>query len=132
MKDKSKEVKPVLWADKRLSTITSPVELKTAKKKEPKVGVRTVEMGSSKLEPMQDIPSGTESIEVVEELSAGLLETFEELSSSTLMEVSAKRSKLQISVDKVLDEEVLKSHDSVPVEDLTIDLGGSVCVVCSR
>ena len=91
-----------------------------------------MEMGSSKLEPMQDIPSGTESIEVVEELSAGLLETFEELSSSTLMEVSAKRSKLQISVDKVLDEEVLKSHDSVPVEDLTIDLGGSVCVVCSR
>ena len=97
------------------------------KRKEPKVETQTV-MSSGKAETSHRLPSVSEGALDLE----AALEAVEELSSSSLMEGSAKRPKIQISVDSMLDEEGLKSHDSTPVEDLAIVLGGTVCVVCSR
>lgn len=90
--------------------------------------METIDEGSMQIETVSDLHAEGTSIETVEELSSSVFETVEELSSSVFLEApTLKKSKLEIHVD----DEDLKSHDSLPVEDLTIDLG-TVCAVCHR
>ena len=70
-------------------------------------------------------------IETVEDLSSCVVETIEEFSSSSLMEQPSKKPRLKINVDNVFEDEVLKSSETLPVEDLTIDLGMK-CTVCKQ
>ena len=111
----------------------TPTETRTSSQvKDPKselTTVETIEVGSLRIENVADVHAEGASIETVEELSSSMIETVEELSSSVFMTEApiSKKAKLEIHVD----EDELKSHDTLPVEDLAIDLG-TVCAVCFR
>ncbi|KAK3745476.1 hypothetical protein QZH41_020054, partial [Actinostola sp. cb2023] len=130
--DKSKDTKSSMQ-ERRPSVITSSYSLHRTK--EPKTlspTIQTIELGSSKIETVQDLNTEGSTIETIEDMGSCLVETIEEFSSSSLLEQpSSKKARVQISVENVLDDDVLKSPESMPVEDLTIDLGIR-CAVCSR